>query len=59
MLDYILNRYLGSPYSPRKLYYLCLEETKPRTLLQQLGTDIIRNNIDNYFFIKRIIEDIK
>ena len=35
------------------------EETKPRTLLQQLGTDIIRNNIDNYFFIKRIIQDIK
>lgn len=31
ILDYILNRYLGSPYSPRKLYYLCLEETKPRT----------------------------
>lgn len=34
------------------------EETKPRTLLQQLGTDIIRDNIDNLFFIKRIIEDI-
>ena len=24
------------------------EETKPRTLLQQLGTDIIRDKIDNY-----------
>lgn len=35
------------------------EETKPRTILQQLGTDIIRDKIDNYFFIKRIIEDIK
>lgn len=35
------------------------EESKPRTLLQQLGTDIIRNNIDNEFFIKRIIGDIK
>lgn len=35
------------------------EEAKPRTLLQQLGTDIIRDKIDNYFFIKRIIDDIK
>lgn len=35
------------------------EDTKPRTLLQQLGTDIIRNKIDNEFFIKRIIGDIK
>lgn len=35
------------------------EESKPRTLLQQLGTDIIRNKIDNYLFINRIIEDIK
>ena len=35
------------------------EDSKPRTLLQQLGTDIIRNKIDNYLFINRIIEDIK
>ena len=35
------------------------ESTKPRTLLQELGTDIIRKNIDNMFFIKRIIGDIK
>ncbi|MDD3392925.1 MAG: alanine--tRNA ligase, partial [Bacilli bacterium] len=35
------------------------EETKPRALLQQLGTEIIRNKIDNYLFINRIIEDIK
>ncbi len=35
------------------------EDTKPRTLLQQLGTDIIRDRIDNYFFIDRIINDIK
>lgn len=34
------------------------DETKPRTLLQVLGTDIIRNNIDDMFFIKRIIGDI-
>ena len=35
------------------------EDTKPRTLLQELGTDIIRNKIDKDFFIKRIIEDIR
>ena len=35
------------------------EEEKPRELLQTLGTDIIRNKIDFYFFINRIIEDIK
>lgn len=35
------------------------DETKPRELLQELGTDIIRKNIDNLFFINRIIEDIK
>ena len=35
------------------------EETKPRTFLQELGTDIIRNKIDTDFFIKRIIEDIR
>lgn len=35
------------------------EETKPRELLQQLGTDIIRKNIDDEFFIKKIIDDIK
>ena len=34
------------------------EETKPRTLLQQLGTDVIRDQIDNNFFINRIIGDI-
>ena len=35
------------------------EETKPRSLLQELGTEVIREQIDKYFFIKRIIEDIK
>ena len=35
------------------------DENKPRTLLQVLGTDIIRNTIDKNFFINRIIEDIK
>lgn len=33
-------------------------ETKPRQLLQDLGTELIRKQIDPYFFIKRIIQDI-
>lgn len=35
------------------------EETKPRDLLNTLGTDIIRNKIDPDFHINRLIEDIK
>ena len=35
------------------------ETDKPRELLQQIGTDIIRKKIDPDFFIKRIIGDIK
>lgn len=35
------------------------EENKPRSLLQELGTDIIRKKIDEKFFINRIIDDIK
>ena len=34
------------------------EETKPRDLLNKLGTDIIRNQIDEEFHINRLIEDI-
>ena len=32
--------------------------TKPRQLLQDLGTEVIRKQIDNFFFIKRILQDI-
>ncbi|MBP3461010.1 MAG: hypothetical protein J6K21_01175 [Bacilli bacterium] len=35
------------------------EETKPRELLQQLGTNLIREKIDKLFFINRMIEDLK
>lgn len=35
------------------------EETKPRELLQQLGTDLIREQIDEMFFVKRMCEDIE
>jgi len=35
------------------------EETKPRELLQYLGTEIIKNKIDKKFFLNRIIQDIK
>lgn len=34
------------------------EETKPRALLQQLGTDIIRVKLGDEFFIKKMIDDI-
>lgn len=33
-------------------------ETKPRQLLQDLGTELIRKQIDENFFIKRILQDI-
>jgi len=35
------------------------EETKPRELLQLLGTELIRKKIDFLFFVKRTIDDIK
>lgn len=35
------------------------EETKPRELLQQLGTNVIRDKIDEAFFVKKIVDDIK
>ena len=35
------------------------EETKPRELLQQLGTNVIRQKIDSLFFVNAIIKDIK
>lgn len=35
------------------------EETKPRELLQQLGTNIIREKIDELFFVKKLVDDIK
>jgi len=35
------------------------EETKPRTFLQELGTDIIRKHIDDEFFAHRVVEDIQ
>ena len=35
------------------------EETKPRTLLQTLGTDVIRKYIDPNFFAHRMVEDIQ
>lgn len=35
------------------------EESKPRELLQYLGTEFIRKEIDKFFFVKRMIEDLK
>jgi len=35
------------------------DETKPRELLQIIGTDIVRNQINQDFFIDRLCEDIR
>ena len=35
------------------------DQTKPRELLQILGSDIVRNQINKDFFINRICEDIR
>ncbi len=35
------------------------DETKPREMLQFVGTELIRKQIDEEFFIKRMIDDIK
>lgn len=35
------------------------EDTKPRELLQQLGIELIKSQIDDKLFIRRILEDIK
>ncbi len=35
------------------------EETKPRDLLIHLGTDIIRNKIDQNFHINRLVQDLE
>jgi hypothetical protein len=35
------------------------DETKPREFLQLLGTDIVRHNISDLFFVNRLIDDIK
>lgn len=35
------------------------EDTKPREFLQQVGVELIKNNIDENMLVRRIIEDIK
>ena len=45
-------------YAQKILNWDGSEETKPREFLQQLGTEIIRNKIDNNFFINRMLQDI-
>lgn len=57
----VINLAYGSyikEYARRISNWDGLEETKPRELLQELGTDIIRQKIDNDFFVRRICEDI-
>ena len=50
--DYIKN------YAKKITNWDGKDETKPRDLLQILGTDIVRNQINKDFFINRICEDI-
>ena len=35
------------------------EDTKPREFLQQVGVELIKNNIDSNMLVRRTIEDIK
>lgn len=49
-IKYYATRYFGWDGS---------EETKPRDLLNKLGTEIIRNKIDPEFHINRLIQDIE
>lgn len=35
------------------------EETKPRTLLQNIGIELIKENIDSNLLIRRVLEDIE
>lgn len=46
-------------YAKNILNWDLSEENKPRTFLQELGVDLIKNKIDNNMLINRIIEDIK
>jgi len=50
--DYIKN------YAQKITNWDGKDETKPRDLLQIIGTDIVRNQINKDFFINRICEDI-
>ena len=50
--DYIKN------YAMKVSNWNGKDETKPRELLQMIGTDIVREKINKDFFINRICEDI-
>lgn len=55
----LMNSYYLKDYIKRITDWDGSDETKPRELLQQLGTDLIRDQIDEYFFIRRVMEDIE
>ena len=46
-------------YVKKITYWDGEESTKPRDILQTLGTEIIKEKIDKYFFTKRMITDIE
>lgn len=51
--DYIKN------YAMNVVNWDGSDKTKPRELLQIIGTDIVRNKINENFFINRVCEDIQ
>ena len=69
MIDYLSTKNLKSikiayasylkMYAKNILNWDGNEDNKPREFLQQLGVELIKNNIDSKMLINRIIEDIK
>ena len=69
MIDYLSTKNLKSikiayasylkMYAKNILNWDGNENNKPREFLQQLGVELIKNNIDSKMLINRIIEDIK
>lgn len=50
--------YYMKDYAKRITGWDGTEENKPREFLQQFGTNLVRNHIDNNFFVHRMLEDL-
>lgn len=53
------NAYYIKDYAKRILDWDGSDENKPRTFLQQFGTDLVRKNMGEHFFLDRLLEDIE
>lgn len=51
--------YYIKEYAKKILGWDGLEETKPRDFLNEVGVELIKDTIDPYFSIRRLIEDVK